>query len=125
MSKTWGVAAIVAGAGILAYLIWRGRKSSSKRMLGWGPAPGQSITKTIAPGTTQTVTAWVAPTGETAYAQTTITKVTSPAWNTTIEYTSPSTATGEPTGPGLGTIIATNKKTGHIIYSGGYHIYWT
>jgi hypothetical protein len=123
VDKAWGVAAIVAGAGILAYLWLKGKKSTSSSSE--IPAPGQSITKTIGPGTTQTVTAWVAPTGETAYAQTTITKVTSPAWNTTIEYTSPSTATGELTGPGLGTIIATNKYTGRVVNLSGRRIYWT
>jgi len=126
MSKEWGIAAIVAGAGILAYLWLRGRKSgSSGEIPAVAPAPGESITKTIGPGTTQTISAWTSPTGQTGYAQTTTTKVSGPAWNETIEYTSPSTAEGVPTGGGLGDIIAINKKTGQIINTGGHHIYWT
>jgi hypothetical protein len=121
--KDWGIAAIVAGAAILGYL-WLKGKSSGGSSSGI-PAPGQSITKTIAPGTTQTVTAWVSPTGTPGYSQTTITKSSGPAWDTTIEYASPSTAEGVPTSGGLGDIIAVNKQTGQMWNLSGHHIYWT
>jgi hypothetical protein len=125
MADKWGIATIVAGAGILAYLIWRGRKGGGSAPSSGIPAPGQSITKTIAPGTTQTVTAWVSPTGQTGYSQVTTTKVSSPAWDVTISYASPSTATGTPTSGGLGNIIAVNKQTGQMWNLSGHHIWWT
>jgi hypothetical protein len=125
MADKWGIAAIVAGAGILAYLWLKGKKSESGGSSSGIPAPGQSYTKEIAPGTTQTVSAWTSPTGETGYAQVTTTKVSSPAWNVTISYASPSTATGTPVSGGLGNIIAVNKQTGQVWNLSGHHIYWT
>jgi len=136
-SKAWGIAAIVAGAGILAYLIWRGKKSasSSGEIPAVAPAPGESITKTIAPGTTQTISAWTSPTGQTGYAQTTTTKESGPAWTEWISYASPSTGEGVPTSGGLGDIIAIRKPPApgqkavtppvEAINLSGRHIYWT
>jgi len=127
--KAWGIAAIVAGAAILGYLWLKGKASGGSAPSGEipavAPAPGESIAKTIGPGTTQTISAWTSPTGQTGYAQTTTTISSGPAWEEQISYASPSTAEGIPVGGGEGVIIAVNKKTGQIINTGGHHIYWT
>jgi len=105
VSDKWGVVAIVAGAGILAYLWLKGKSSSSSIQT--------------------TVTGWTSPTGAPGYSQTTTVTGSSPAWEYQISYTSPSNIVGYPTGGGLGDIIAVNKKTGQVINMGGHHIYWT
>jgi len=136
MADKWGIAAIVAGVGILAYLWLKGKSSgASGEIPAVAPAPGESITKTIGPGTTQTISAWTSPTGQTGYAQVTKTVSSGPAWDTTIEYASPSTGEGVPTSGGLGDIIAIRKPPApgqkavtppvEAINLSGRHIYWT
>ena len=138
MSGKWGIAAIVAGAAILGYLWLKGKASASGSSSGIpavAPAPGQSYTREIAPGTTQTISAWTSPTGQTGYSQVTTTKESGPAWTEWISYASPSTGEGVPTGPGLGDIIAIRKPPAPgqkavtppviAVNLSGRHIYWT